>query len=481
MANGSSVVSNGDSNVLVTVLTKKGSNPGNSNLLTVDYCQKDSVAWGTLVGQKGDTLMEKELLTACIVDRSIGPLLLGSFVSETQLVATVLSLDSENESDVFAINGASVALALSNIPWSGPIGAVRVALDANDEVIISPMRVEMNQAKCNLLLSATEEGNITCIEAFANEPIPEHLLAKAIKTALAECQTIIRHIKWIQSKIGRQKRPPLDDEATEQQLSKVIKALASMAIRNILGNHSHDEAFRNQELIQLRQDVLEKVKEDFPYDAHILGDTFSIVVSRIYGEMIFQTGIRCDGRALDQLRPISGKFPLFKSLQGSVLLNCGLTQVLCTATADTKPTLDCQEMNFTLQYKCPLETGGSNGQYQMSHGSLLGGALRPLLPVSARSHKVHLLCRELESTLGFPSMACVAAASAALQNAGVKLESPVVGLAIGLMEHHGEYRLLFDLSPLEEVAGVGVLKVATTEDGFTALQVGGLISNPSWQ
>ncbi len=210
MADGCAIVQSGDTNVMVVAVSRTKSNTSSTSFvpLTVDYKQKSSAAGriptNYLRREIGTT--EKEILTSRVIDRSIRPQFPKGYNFETQLVCNLLSVDSNNDPDIVAINGASAALALSDIPWNGPIGAVRVAVMSDNEVITNPTRREMSQSVMNLVISCNDLGNVLMLEAFANEPILEPYLLKAISKGIKESKLIINEIKKLQNSIGKPKR-----------------------------------------------------------------------------------------------------------------------------------------------------------------------------------------------------------------------------------------------------------------------------------
>lgn len=489
MADGSAVVTMGDTNVMVTVVSKNRPSNGLGFVpLTVDYRQKAAAAGRipTHHLRREMGISEKEILTGRIIDRSIRPLFPKGYTNETQLVCNLLSIDGQNDPDILAINAASVALAISDIPWNGPIGAVRVALDANNEVIPSPTRKEASEAKMNLVISVNELGNVLMMEAFANEPVLEQDLVKALSKAIRECKVIINNIKQLQAEVGREKRP-LDEAANNEKHLEAIRTLAYTRLYDVFSNHEHDKASRDAALSEVRVDVLEKLKEEFPNDSAFLTDAFSTVIKGIYAEMVINTGIRCDGRDLNQLRPISCEVDLFKPVHGSALFQRGQTQVMCTATLDsldstwradpiTALTQGIKDKNFMLHYEFPQyatndigRASSGLGRREVGHGALAEKALRPVVP-QENQFTTRLLCEVLESN-GSSSMASVCAGSLALLDAGVNIAAPMAGVAIGLVQHNEEYRVLTDISGLEDYFGEMDFKIAGTRKAFTALQV----------
>lgn len=489
MADGCAVVNSGDTNVMVTAVSAKTSRTSSGFMpLTVDYRQKAAAAGRIpthhLRRELGAT--EKEILTSRIIDRSIRPLFPKGYNNETQLVCNVLSLDGQNDPDVLAINAASAALAVSDIPWSGPIGAVRVALDTNNNIITNPTRKESNEAKLNLVITTNDLGNVLMMEAFANVPVLEQELMKALAKAIRECKFVISSIKQLQNEIGKPKRAV--EQVDTQKYIDAIKTVAYARLNDVLCNHSHDKQSRDQAISTIREDVMVLLKAEFtsPEDSSYLNEAFFQVLKTTYAELVINTGIRCDGRDLNQLRPISCEVDLFKPVHGSALFQRGQTQVMCTATLDsldstwradaiTALTQGIKEKNFMLHYEFPqfatndIGKGPGFGRREIGHGALAERALRPVVPKDSL-FTTRLLCEVLESN-GSSSMASVCAGSLALMDAGVNIESPMAGVALGLIQHGDEYRVLTDIMGMEDYFGEMDFKIAGSRKAFTALQV----------
>lgn len=502
MADGSAVASIGDTNVMA-IAVAKARTTATPNLgfvpLTVDYRQKAAAAGRipTHHLRREIGLSEKEILTSRIIDRSLRPLFAKGFNFETQIVCNLLSIDGQNDPDILAVNAASTALALSDIPWAGPVGAIRVALDAADEVITSPTRKEMNEAKMNLVITVNELGNVLMLEAYANEPVLEQNVIKAIAKGIREAKVIINNIKQLQKEIGRPKR---NVEAVQFPVKAHVEAIKTMAagqIRDVFSNHAHDKISRDEALTEIRLRVLEALKEEFPEDTNLLPETFSLVCKQVYAELVLKTGVRADGRSITELRPISCEVDLFRPLHGSALFQRGQTQVMCTTTLDsldsswradaiTSITQGFKEKNFMLHYEFPqyatndLSRGSNVGRREIGHGALAERAIRPVVP-DGQNFTIRLLCEVLESN-GSSSMASVCAGSLALMDAGVEISSPLAGVAIGLIKQpedsaeasekdEDQFRILTDINGMEDYFGEMDFKIAGTRKAFTALQL----------
>lgn len=246
----------------------------------------------------------------------------------------MLAVDSVNNPDVLAINAASAALAVSDIPWNGPVGAVRVGLIDN-EVIINPTRKELQMSMLNLVVSATKHNLVVMLEANANNILQQDLL-KAIKTGTKEAQHVINGIEKMQKAVGKQKRDLISENELSEEVLEALESLTQMRVKEIFTDYSHDKLSRDNALNSVRIDVFEKMKNGFPdIDSTRLSDGYNKLVKKIFRNLIFEEDKRCDGRGLDDLRDISCQVNLYKPLHGSALFQRGQTQVFCTVTLDS--------------------------------------------------------------------------------------------------------------------------------------------------
>ncbi|XP_026332873.1 polyribonucleotide nucleotidyltransferase 1, mitochondrial [Hyposmocoma kahamanoa] len=496
-ADGSCVATLGNSSVLATVVSRAKQNSASFLPLVVDYRQKAAAAGriptNFLRRELGPT--EREILISRLIDRSVRPLFPLNYNFDTQIVCNTLAVDATNPPETIAINAASAALAVSDVPWNGPVGAVRLG-QIDNEIIINPTRKDLEKSNLNLVVAATRSNLVVMLEGSANDILQQDLL-KAIKLGTKEAQNVVRGIEKLQKEHGKTKReyetqPPLD-----QSIVASIKTLSTMKIREILSDHSHDKLSRDLAISELRQTVLNQLR-DTEADLTQLQDCFSSHLRQIFRDMIFENDIRCDGRHLDDLRKISCQVSLYEPLHGSALFQRGQTQVLCTVAFDspdsalkmdtlTMLTSGIKEKSFFLHYEFPqFATGevgraGAPGRREAGHGALAERGLLPVVP--HQPYTVRLTAEVLESN-GSSSMASVCGGSLALMDAGVPLSAPAAGVAIGLVSRHDnngnmeDYRILTDLLGIEDYMGDMDFKVAGTKKGVTALQadikVGGL-------
>uniref|UniRef100_W8AY65 polyribonucleotide nucleotidyltransferase n=1 Tax=Ceratitis capitata TaxID=7213 RepID=W8AY65_CERCA len=494
-ANGTAVSQMGDTAVMVTAVAKPKQAPGASFMpLVVDYRLKSAASGRIPMNFMRRELgpSEKEILSARLIDRSVRPLFPADFRTETQLVCNILSMDSVYSPDILAINSASMALSLSDIPWNGPIGAVRVGL-CDGEVVVNPTRRELQTSQLDLVVSATKHNLVVMLEGKGNVVLLQDLL-KAVKQGTREAQFIINEIERLQKMYGRKKRTVEAPPATETEISDAVKSMCEMRLREIFQDATHDKITRDNAVNEVRTNVIDKVWSSYPdTEPSLIAEEFNKICKSIFRSLLFEGNRRCDGRDYDSLRNISCQVDLYKPLHGSALFQRGQTQVFCTVSLDSHESamkLDAitalesglKAKNFMLHYEFPpYATGevgriGPIGRRELGHGSLAERALVPTLPHDY-PFTVRLTSEVLESN-GSSSMASVCGGSMALMDAGVPVTAPAAGVAIGLVtkyenndtKHLTDYRILTDILGIEDYMGDMDMKVAGTRKGFTAIQ-----------
>ncbi|CAH1162707.1 unnamed protein product [Phaedon cochleariae] len=493
LADGCAVANLGDTSVMVTVVSKAKQGTSGFLPLTVDYRQKSAAAGRipTNFFRRELGPSEREILTSRLIDRSLRPLFPEGFNNETQVICNMLAVDGVNNPDVISINAASAALSLSDIPWNGPIGAVRIGL-IDKEFLINPTRKEMQESALNLIVSATKRNLVVMLEGNADVILLQDL-QKAVKLATKEVQTIVTEIDRLQKTYGKVKREIDIPQVLSEEVTEALRSLSDMRVREIFKNYTYDKLSRDNALLEVRIDVLEKIKASFPdADFNLLTDCYNKIVKEIFRDLIFEEQHRCDGREFNQLRDISCKVDLYKPLHGSALFQRGQTQVFCTVTLDSHDsalkldplsvlTSGIKEKNFFLHYEFPpfatKETGrmGPIGRREMGHGALAEKGLTPTIPNNF-PFTIRLTSEVLESN-GSSSMASVCGGSLALMDAGVPIISPAAGVAMGLVTRYDaankeieDYCLLTDLLGIEDYMGDMDFKISGTKKGITALQ-----------
>lgn len=491
-AGGAVTVQYGDTVVLVTATCSEEQRPGIDFFpLMVDYEEKLYAAGkipGGFIKREGRP-SEKSILTSRLIDRPIRPLFPKGFRHDVQISALALSSDLENDPDVPAINGASAALAVSDIPFPELIGAVRVGY-IDGEYIINPTFEQREKSILNLVVAGTK-GNILMVEAGAKE-VSEDLLMGALKLALEEIGKIIECIETLAQRAGKPKReiPLYEPDAA---LAQVIRKYMTPAVQ---------EAMDLKKKADREQVLKEKVtpailismlsEEELPLFKEQLEDAanqdFATVVKKIEEEifrrMVVERHIRPDGRGLEEIRPLSCEVGLLPRTHGSGLFTRGQTQVLTIATLGTvkeEQILDGiggdESKRYMHQYNFPPFSVGevrpmrSPGRREIGHGALAERALIEMIPpVDEFPYSLRLVSEVMESN-GSTSMASVCASTLALMDAGVKLKAPIAGIAMGLVKHGDGFVVLTDIQGLEDFLGDMDFKVAGSREGITALQM----------
>uniref|UniRef100_A0A3Q3K0C5 polyribonucleotide nucleotidyltransferase n=1 Tax=Monopterus albus TaxID=43700 RepID=A0A3Q3K0C5_MONAL len=481
-ADGSAVVQLGDTSVMVTAVSKTKPSPSQFMPLVVDYRQKAAAAGriptNYLRRELGTT--DNEILTSRLIDRSIRPLFPPGYFYDTQILCNLLAVDGVNDPDVLAINAASAALALSDIPWNGPIGAVRVGM-VDGELVINPTRVEMTSS--SLIVAGAPSSQVVMIEASAENMLQQDF-CHAVKVGVKHTQQIIQAIQQLVREQKVTKRTPVKVFSAPTDVKKI-----QLAVSNVVTTYFTHHVFKLLHLNSISPCV-EKFPQAEPFE---LIESFNTVSKDIFRNLVLNEYRRCDGRELDALRKISCEVDLFKPLHGSALFQRGQTQVLCSVTFDslessiktdiiTTALSGIKDKNFMLHYEFPPyatnETGKMGGlnRRELGHGALAEKALRPVIPKDFPL-TIRVTAEVLESN-GSSSMASACGGSLALMDAGVPISSAVAGVAVGLISKSNpekpaeiqDYRLLTDILGIEDYLGDMDFKLAGTNKGITALQ-----------
>uniref|UniRef100_A0A2K5LQV6 Polyribonucleotide nucleotidyltransferase 1, mitochondrial n=1 Tax=Cercocebus atys TaxID=9531 RepID=A0A2K5LQV6_CERAT len=456
----------GDTAVMVTAVSKTKPSPSQFMPLVVDYRQKAAAAGRipTNYLRREIGTSDKEILTSRIIDRSIRPLFPAGYFYDTQVLCNLLAVDGVNEPDVLAINGASVALSLSDIPWNGPVGAVRIGM-IDGEYVVNPTRKEMSSSTLNLVVAGAPKSQIVMLEASA-ENILQQDFCHAIKVGVKYTQQIIQGIQQLVKEIGVTKRTPQKLFTPLPEIVKHTHKLAMERLYAVFTDYEHEKVSRDEAINKIRLDTEEQLKEKFPEaDPYEIIESFNVVAKEVFRSIILNEYKRCDGRDLTSLRNISCEVDTFKTLHGSALFQRGQTQVLCTVTFDS--------LESIMFLRCLLFTGLN--RRELGHGALAEKALYPVIPKDF-PFTIRVTSEVLESN-GSSSMASACGGSLALMDSGVPISSAVAGVAIGLVTktdpEKGEiedYRLLTDILGIEDYNGDMDFKIAGTNKGITALQ-----------
>src|SRR6201987_4931093 len=482
-AHGSVVVRIGDNVVLATATANPDPREGIDFFpLTVDY-REYTYAGGRFPGgfiKREGRMSEKEVLTSRQIDRPIRPMFAEGFKCETQVIAFVLSADSENDPDVCGINGASAALTISDIPFEGPIGAVRVGL-IDGQFIANPTYAEMRDSILNIMVVGTADG-IVMIESGAKE-VKEETVVDAIEFGHTEIKKICAAINELREKAGKPKRvvqPPEFDQAYYDELKKKIGTELTDALDT--KKHPKLESYGLVDSIKKRLEA--ELPEDDEEAQRKLGHYYEILRERIFRDQVTKQRRRPDGRAFDEVRSIWIEAGVLPRTHGSAIFTRGETQALVTTTLGTSDDMQRLEgfegeakKRFILHYNFPPFSVGEvaflrgAGRREIGHGALAERALSAVLPAEEKWPYAMRVVSDILESNGSSSMATVCGASLSLMDAGVPLKAPVAGVAMGLVKEGEEYAILTDIAGAEDQYGDMDFKVAGTKDGITALQM----------
>jgi polyribonucleotide nucleotidyltransferase len=480
-ADGAVVVRYGGTVVLSTAVASRSALEGRDFLpLTVEYREK-SYAGGRIPGgffKREGRPDEKETLTCRLIDRPLRPLFPKNFRNELQIINLVISADSDNDPDVLAMIGSSAAMSLSGIPFSGPVGAVRVAL-VDGKPVANPTYKQVAASPLELVMAGTEDA-ILMVESGGKEVSEEQML-EALAFGHERCKELTRIQKDLVAKAAKP-RWAFDAQAgADPALEARVKELASAKVVQALS--VHEKQARAQGLDAIFEEVFAAVGGDEAVRAKARG-YFEKVEKAEVRRLIVEKGIRVDGRSVKEVRPIWSEVAYLPRAHGSALFTRGETQALVIATLGTKDDeqkIEAFEGNafrrFMLHYNFPsFSTGevkrfGTPGRREIGHGALALRAIEAVMPTKEEfPYTVRVVSEILESN-GSSSMASVCGASMALMDAGAPLKAPVAGIAMGLVKEGDKVGILTDIMGSEDHYGDMDFKVAGSEKGITALQM----------
>ncbi len=477
-ASGAVTVRYGDTLVLVTACVSSEPREGTDFLpLTVDYEERHYAA-GKIPGSfiRRETRPSQDAILADrLADRSLRPLFPKGFRNELQIVVTVLSTDRENDPDILAMIGASSALSISEIPFDGPIGAVRVGC-IDGQLILNPTYTQLNDSSLDLVVAGT--GNaVIMVEAGAKE-VPESLILDAIKFGQQAIQEIIALQQRLQEAFGKPKM-----EFKESEVSPEAEQAVSSAVNGRLDEVIYKpKAEREEVLSAIGEELCQELGERFTQEEIL--SALQSHFKRALRESILEKGVRADGRQLNEVRPITCEIGFLPRTHGSGLFTRGETQVLTTTTLGSVrqeqliDTISQEESKrFMHHYNFPPYSVGEvrrlvgPGRRAIGHGALAEKALAPVLPSEEDFPYTIRLVSEVLSSNGSTSMASVCASSLSLMDAGVAIKTHVAGVAMGLITRDDKYAILTDIQGLEDAYGDMDFKAAGTSEGITALQM----------
>ena len=481
-ANGSVFVSCEGTSILATVAAKRDASPDQSWFpLTVNY-QEKTYAAGRIPGgffKREGRPSEKETLISRLIDRPLRPSFPNGFLNDVQVIITVVSLNPEVQTDILSLIGASAALSISDIPFHGPIGGIRVGYIDN-KYVINPSVSNMENSKLDLVIAGTKDA-ILMVESEA-EVLSEEIMLEAVMTGHDEIKNIINGIEELVTEAGKDKWI-IDEIVKDDTLKNKIEEVAAGKINSAY--QIADKVSRQNELDQIKSDIEQTIiDQSEEYESSDIKSEFKQIEKEIVRSRILDGQPRIDGRDTETVRDITIDLNLLERTHGSALFTRGETQALVATTLGTERSsqiIDALEGEykdkFMLHYNFPPysvgETGfiGSPKRREIGHGKLARRSLEAVLPDMTKFPYTIRLVSEITESNGSSSMATVCGSSLALMQAGVPIKSHVAGIAMGLVKDGDNYKVLTDILGDEDHLGDMDFKVAGTTDGITALQM----------
>ena len=489
LADGAVIVTCGDTTVLVSAVSAIEVKEGQDYFpLTVDYREK-AAAVGKFPGgyfKREGRPSEKETLTSRMIDRPLRPLFPQGYFYDTQIISILLSADGQNDPDILAINGASAALSISDIPFAGPIGAVRVGR-VNGQFVANPTHDERAQSDLDLVYVGTE-NDVIMIEGSAKE-MPEAEFTKALEFAHGYAREMIQAQKDLAARVGKPKRD-VQLLHVNQEMVDIARQVAGDRLEQALSTEG--KSARAKAIDALREEVKTAILEKFPEaDSFAISQAFDFVEKKTFRAGILEKQKRVDGRGYSDLRPITCEVGVLPRAHGSAIFQRGETQALALATLapiEEAQMIDAygggeQSKRFILHYNFPPfsvgETGrtGAPGRREIGHGALAERSLEPAVPSENEFRYAIRVSSEIMESNGSTSMASVCGGMLALMDAGVPMKGMVAGISIGLVSEAGDdgqlkrYELLTDIIGSEDHYGDMDFKLCGTDAGVTGFQL----------
>ncbi len=480
-ADGAVVATYGETSVLCTAVSAKTVKPDADFFpLTVHYLEK-AFAAGKIPGgffKREGKPSEKEILTSRLIDRPIRPLFPEGFFNETLVMCTLLSHDLETDPDIVAMIGASAALAISGIPFLGPIGAAKVGY-RNGKFILNPTYEQLKESELDLVVAGTEEG-VLMVESEAKQ-LSEQTMLDAVTFGHKEMQAVIKMINKLKKQAGKEIWEVSDKTAAEKALYAQVKKAAEKDLRKAYS--LKDKQKRSNAIDEVRATTVAALMSENITERHIEYEFKNLEKEIVRGD-ILKSGIRIDGRDTVTIRPIECEVGWIPRAHGSALFTRGETQAIVATTLGTgqdEQIIDALEgetrERFLLHYNFPPYSVGEAGRVsppgrrEIGHGKLAWRAIRPLLPSKEKFPYTIRTVSEITESNGSSSMATVCGTSLSLMDAGVPMAKPVAGIAMGLIKEGKKFAVLSDILGDEDHLGDMDFKVAGTESGVTALQM----------
>ena len=474
-AGGSCLVRCGDTVVLVCATVAKNAREGVDFLPLSCEFEEKMYSVGKIPGgyiKREGRPSEKATLTSRLIDRPLRPLFPKGFYNDVQVIATVLSVDQDIQPDILAMIGASAALSISEAPFMGPIGAVSIGY-VDGDYVINPDSVQREYSRLHLTVAGTRDA-VMMVEAGASE-ITEAEMLEAIMLGHDAIKGIVSFIEEISREVGKPKMEP-NIHKPDAELEKAVREFAGEKVKWSLDTFDRKE--REVRSDQVKDETLNHFAEEYPDSAKDIDGILYSMTKEVVRDKIINRGVRPDGRAMDEIRPIWSEVGLLARTHGSAVFTRGQTQVLTVATLGAMgdgQTLDGigeeEFKRYMHQYNMPPYSVGETrmlrgpGRREIGHGALAERALLPMIPNEEDFPYAIRLVSEVISSNGSTSQASICASTMALMDAGVPLKKPVAGVAMGLIkdESNGEIAILTDIQGLEDFLGDMDFKVAGTK------------------
>jgi polyribonucleotide nucleotidyltransferase len=483
LSNGAVMIRYGDTVVLVNANSSPEPREGVDFFpLSVEY-EERLYSVGKIPGgfiKREGKPTEKAILSARSIDRPIRPLFPKGYRNDVQIICTVMSVDPDNQPDVLSINGASLALTISDIPFEGPVGAVMVGY-IDGQYVLNPDVSQRDKSILHLVVVSTRD-RVIMIEAGANE-IDEDTMFGAIMFGFEKCQDIIKFQDEIRAEVGKEKVVP-EIHHVEEEIENAVREYAKDMVCDVM--HIQDRTERNDKTDEMKQDVYEHFAETFPEKEKDIDEVLYDMMKAELRRLALDEGKRVDGRAFNEVRPISCEVGLLPRAHGSALFTRGLTQVLTATTLGAIGDVQVLDGLGDEEYKRyihhynfpPYSTGEVRmlrgpGRREIGHGALAERALEPMIPSESEFPYTIRLVSEVLSSNGSTSQASICASTLSLLDAGVPIKAPVAGVAMGMISNDdmSKFKILTDIQGTEDFFGDMDFKVAGTSKGITAIQM----------
>ena len=481
LANGACLVRYGETSVLCTATASEKPRDGIDFLpLSVDL-EERMYAAGKIPGgylKREGKPSEKAGLTSRVIDRPVRPLFPKDLRNDVALTLTVMSVDNDCEPEVVAMIGSSIALAISDIPWNGPLGGLHIGL-CDGKLVINPTEAERKVSDLELTVAASRE-KVVMIEAGANE-VPDDVMYEAIMLAHEEIKRFLDFVDAIVDEIGKPKFEYASGELDHDMFDKIF-AFCEKDLMNALD--TDDKNVRDARMVPITDAILEKFSEEYPDLSVQMPELVYKMQKKVVRRWLLEDGKRVDGRAMNEIRPLAAEVGLFPRVHGSGMFTRGQTQVITFATLGTLAEVQMldgidneTEKRYMHHYNMPgFSTGEAKpsrtpGRREIGHGALAERSLVPVLPTPEEFPYAIRLVSEVVSSNGSTSQASVCGSTLALMDAGVPIKAPVAGISCGLITEGERWMTMIDIQGVEDFYGDMDFKVAGTHKGITSIQM----------